>query len=289
MRVLIAGAGGQVGQALVATAPDDVEVCALLRQHLDIADPASIKAAIARFAPTHVINAAAYTAVDHAEVDEEEVFRINARGVVHLARACAARGVRLVHYSTDFVFDGRQSQPYSIDAQPAPLNVYGRSKLAGEEAAVTDSENLVLRTAWVYAAGGQNFVRTMLALLRDRGEVRVVADQVGTPTHALSLARATWALIGQGARGLHHFTDAGLGSWYDFAVAIQEEALELGLLERASRIIPIATREYPVRALRPSYSVLNKSQTWALLGEPARHWRVELRDMLHALKETLDG
>ena len=201
---------------------------------------------------------------------------------------------RLIQISTDFVFDGAASTPYLPDAATNPLGVYGRTKLEGETFARGAALSSVIRTAWVYAAEGSNFVHTMLRLMGSRDEVRVVADQIGTPTHAAGLARAIWALVTvEGSGGLRghkllHWTDAGVASWYDFAVAIQEEALALGLLERAVPVVSIATQDYPTPARRPAYSVLDKSATWAITG-PARHWRVELRECLAEIVELRRG
>src|SRR5690606_3672939 len=199
--------------------------------------------------------------------------------------ACAAQGPTLIHFSTDFVFDGSQGRPYSPGDEAAPLSAYGRSKLAGEAAALKLSSSLVIRTGWVYGNDGHNFARTILRLLSKKDELRIVCDQIGTPTHTRSLARAAWALAHKDASGRLHFTDAGAASLYDFAVAIQEEALRIGLIHREIPVIPITTAEYPTPATRPSYSVLDKSACWQLLRHPARHWRVELRDMLESEKE----
>lgn len=285
MRVLITGSGGQVGRALLANAPAGFEAIGLTRSGLDISDASSVRGAVRDHRPALVINAAAYTAVDRAETEEAEAFRVNAEAVATLAEECAAQAATLIHFSTDFVFDGSQGRPYTPDDQTAPLGAYGRSKLAGEAATLAHSRNLVIRTGWVYGNEGHNFVRTMLRLLSEKEELRVVCDQIGTPTHTRSLAHATWELAGCGTTGLVHFTDAGAASWYDFAVAIQEEALRIGLTRRAIPIIPIGTAEYPTSAKRPSYSVLDKSKCWALIGRPARHWRVELREMLESEKE----
>jgi dTDP-4-dehydrorhamnose reductase len=282
VKVLVTGSAGQLGQALAETVPPAAAIAAFSREQLDITDPSAVARAVEQAAPVAVINGAAYTAVDRAETEEAQAFAVNATGVAVLSEACIACGVPLVHLSTDFVFDGTGSRPYRPGDATAPQSTYGRSKLAGEAAALADPRNLVVRTAWVYGHHGANFASTMLRLMAERDQLGVVADQVGTPTHARSLARALWALIGQGAAGLHHFTDAGVASWYDFAVAIQEEALTLGLLERAIPIRPIATSDYPTPARRPAYSVLDKDECWAMIGGPARHWRVELRDMLAA-------
>ncbi len=284
MKVLIAGADGQLGRALQAAAPPTAEIVAANRVQLDIGDRAGVARAVVEAAPDILFNAAAYTAVDKAEEDEAAARAINAVAVGHLAEAAAASGARLVHVSTDFVFDGLAGIPYAPDAPTAPLGAYGRTKLAGEAAAGPDA--LIVRTAWVYAPTGHNFVRTMLRLMAERPEVRVVADQIGSPTYAPGLAGALWALAGQGATGIFHYTDAGVASWYDFAVVIQEEALAIGLLDRAVPVIPIATADFPAPARRPHFSVLDKSRTWAALGGPAPHWRVNLRTMLGEIKKN---
>lgn len=288
MKALITGASGQLGRALLATAGSDVEAVGFGRAELDITDPASLRHGIEQFAPDVVINAAAYTAVDRAESEEARAFRVNAEAVAALAQICAERETRLIHLSTDFVFDGTRSRPYRPNDPTAPQSVYGESKLAGETAALSHPRNLVLRTAWLHGNHGQNFVKTMLRLMREKETLGVVADQIGTPTHARSLAQAIWSLVGHEAHGVLHFTDAGTASWYDFAVAIQEESVRIGLLEREIPILPIATADYPTPATRPAYSVLDKSDCWALIGHPARHWRAELRDML-AIEKELRG
>ena len=286
MRVLVAGAGGQLGRALQATAPAGVTVIAPPEAEFDITDTAAIAAAIAAARPDVLINAAAYTAVDKAEADADTAQRINAVAVGHLAQAAHNAGIGFAHVSTDFVFDGTAHSPYRPDAPPTPVSVYGRTKRDGEWAAAeSHPAPLIVRTAWVYAAAGGNFVHTMLRLMADRPEIRVVADQIGTPTHADSLANAIWALVAAGASGIHHWTDAGVASWYDFAVAIHEEALALGLLHRAVPIIPIRTADYPTPAQRPAYGVLDKTDTWVITG-PARHWRAELRDCLATIKQA---
>lgn len=282
MKLLIAGAGGQLGRALQAQVPAGASVIAPPEAEFDITNPAQVAAVVAASGATHLVNAAAYTAVDKAESDLETARRINVDAVAILADAARAAGLKFVHVSTDFVFDGRSSTPYAPDAPTNPLGAYGVTKRDGELAAGADA--LIVRTAWVYAAVGNNFVHTMLRLMRDRDELRVVADQIGTPTHAASLAGAIWTLAAYGATGTYHWTDAGAASWYDFAVAIQEEALARGLLTRAIPVIPIATRDYPTPAARPNYSVLDKTTTYAITG-PARHWRDELRGCLTSMQD----
>ena len=278
MRALVTGAAGQVGRALLASAPDGVETIGLGRAELDIADEDGVARTIERIAPAWIINTAAYTAVDAAQSDSDAAYAVNRDGVANLAAAARWAGARLAHISTDFVFDGRASLPYPPDAHPAPINVYGASKLAGEEAA--GPEALIVRTAWVYAAQGHNFVHTMLRLMRERGEVRVVADQTGTPTWATGLAETIWAMALQDRSGIWHHTDNGTASWYDFATAIAEEARALGLLDAMPQVIPIRTVDYPTPAARPVYSVLDCTATTQALGRPAPHWRTNLRRML---------
>lgn len=286
MKVLVTGAGGQLGHALTSNAPDDVTVSALKRGDVDIADAAAVRELMAAVTPDLVINAAAYTAVDRAETESAEAFAANAQGPQNLAEACVASGARLLHVSTDFVFDGQASRPYAVDAAPAPLGVYGESKLAGEQAVqASGADALILRTGWVYGAHGHNFVKTMLRLHEEREELRVVADQVGTPTRSESLAAALWAAAARPAlSGLYHWSDAGVCSWYDFAVAIGEEGSALGLISAAAHVVPVATEDYPTPARRPSYSVLDKSRSWMDFGRQSRHWRSELRDTLRQIK-----
>ena len=281
MTVLIAGAGGQLGRALQATVPPGRRVVAPPEADFDITDAAAVARVVAASGATHLVNAAAYTAVDKAEGDLDLARRINVDAVATLAAAARAAGMAFVHVSTDFVFDGTASRPYAPAAATNPLGVYGLTKRDGEIAAGPDA--LVVRTAWVYAAQGNNFVRTMLRVMAERPEVRVVADQIGTPTLVDGLARTLWTLADGGHTGLFHWTDAGVASWYDFAVAIQEEALIVGLLARPVPVIPIRTADYPTPALRPAYSVLDKTETWAITG-PARHWRDELRACLASMK-----
>lgn len=288
-RVLVTGAAGQLGRALGGTAPAGWTVCGYDADELDITDAAAVRERVEAVRPAIVVNAAAWTAVDRAEAEPEAAYAVNARGAANVARAAAAAGARVVHVSTDFVFDGSIGRPLTPDDPVNPLGVYGRTKLEGEREvlAATDGAAVVVRTAWLYAAEGTNFVRTMLRLMAERAEVRVVADQIGTPTWARSLAGAIWTVAARPTvRGVHHWTDAGVASWYDFAVAIQEEALAAGLLARAVPVRPIASTEFPTPARRPAFSVLDKRATWEALGVEAEHWRVNLR---HMLKELAGG
>ncbi|HEY5288667.1 MAG TPA: dTDP-4-dehydrorhamnose reductase [Caulobacteraceae bacterium] len=284
MKVLVTGAGGQLAGAFLAAAPSGWTVIGLGRADLDIGDKDAVAAAVRAHTPDLVVNAAAYTAVDRAESEPDLAFRINRDGAGHLARAAECAGARLVHVSTDFVFDGRASRPYRPDDPTGPLSVYGASKLAGERAVIAAAPDaLIVRTAWVYGPAGSNFLSTMLRLMTSQTELSVVADQVGTPTSTRTLAGALWELIAADARGLFHYTDAGVASWYDFAVAIVEEALAAGVLQSAPLVKPISTADYPTAAQRPAFSVLDKTATFTLLGRPAPHWRAALRAVLAEL------
>ncbi len=263
----------------------------MTRAQLDIADAAMVAHCLTKEAPHLVINAAAYTAVDKAESEPAAAHRGNAEGPGTLAQACAQQGIRFIHISTDFVFDGTSSQPYRPDAATAPLGEYGRSKRAGELTVQrAQPEALILRTGWVYSRFGGNFVKTMLRLMGERDELSVVTDQVGTPTWAHGLAAAVWAAAARPQlSGIYHWSDAGVCSWYDFAVAIHEEALLLGLLSRPIKIRPIPAAQYPTPAQRPAYSVLDKSNSWRDFALEGVHWRQQLRAMLADFKEQADG
>jgi dTDP-4-dehydrorhamnose reductase len=286
MRVLITGAGGQLGQALVTTAPGDVAVTALDRAALDITAPEAVRATVARYSPDLIINAAAFTQVDRAETDFDQAYAVNAEGPMYLAEVASDTGTRLIHISTDYVFNGKSSRPYRPNDPTAPLSVYGASKLEGEKRMLSlyPERALVLRSGWIYYRRGHNFVNTMLKLMRGCDEIRVVTDQIGTPTWAKTLARVIWfAAERRNLHGLYHWTDDGITNWYDFAVAIQEDALALNLLQAAVPIRPIRTEDYPTPARRPAYAVLDTTSTVADFGLMPTDWRVALRQMLAEL------
>jgi dTDP-4-dehydrorhamnose reductase len=286
VKVLVLGGGGQVARALVAPAPARHQVAVRTHAELDIGDAAAVARALADTGAEWVINAAAYTAVDLAEDQPAQAIAVNDTAVGVLAAATATGGCRLLHLSTDFVFDGRSNRAYLPTDQTNPLSVYGVSKLGGERHVLTgEGSGIVLRTAWVYAAAGRNFVLTMLRLMREKEQLSVVCDQIGTPTWAAGIAAAIWGLIEAGVPGgVYHWTDLGVASWYDFAVAIQDEALARGLLGRAVPITPILSAAYPTRARRPAFSVLDTGSTRALINVPARHWRHNLRTMLDDIR-----
>ncbi|MEB3266900.1 MAG: dTDP-4-dehydrorhamnose reductase [Leptolyngbya sp.] len=291
-QVLILGAQGQLGQALIHQLEPMMPTVALGRAALDLTQGDRILPLVSQYQPTVIVNAAAYTAVDRAETEADLAHQVNATAPGLLAEAAAAVGARLIHISTDYVFDGHRSRPWPEDAPTAPLSVYGRSKLAGEVAVRSHlpDHHLILRTAWVYGAQGPgNFVKTMVRLARERPELRVVADQIGTPTWTGDLAAAIARLIQLDAAvppGTYHYTNSGVASWYDFAVAIVEESRALGAPFQVERVVPIPSEAYPTPVERPAYSVLDCRKLTALLGAPAPHWRQSLRTMLqHYLKE----
>ncbi|WP_299194662.1 dTDP-4-dehydrorhamnose reductase [uncultured Erythrobacter sp.] len=278
MKVLITGAKGQLGGALQRTAPGDAVISAIDIDDVDLTESAILSARIEADAPDLILNAAAYTAVDKAEEDEDLARAINSQAVAVMAKAMERSGGKLVHVSTDFVFDGSSAKAYAPDAKRAPLSAYGRTKAEGEDH--LRETDLLVRTAWVYEAGGANFVRTMIRLMNERDELSIVSDQIGSPTWATGLARTIWGLVDKGAQGTFHHSDAGVASWYDFAVAIAEEAHALGLIQSPPKIRPITSAEYPTPARRPSFSLLDCSATRRLIGDAPVHWRENLRTML---------
>jgi len=285
-KVLVTGVSGQVGGSLVSAVPQGITLLSSAHQDLDITDGDAVHAYVQRQKPAVIINCAAYTAVDRAESEPELARRVNVDGPRNFAIAARDAGARLIHVSTDFVFDGTASSPYRPDARTNPLSVYGKTKLAGEQAVLEalPAKSVIVRTAWVYAAAGNNFVRTMLRIMKANGSVRVVADQVGTPTAARGLAETLWQLVAKPEiQGIHHWTDAGVASWYDFAVAIAEEGAQLGLLPDNVVVTPIATADYPTPARRPPYSVLDKTSLTSS-GFTLVHWRKRLRTVLGELK-----
>jgi dTDP-4-dehydrorhamnose reductase len=286
MKAVVTGADGQLARAWSAAAPPGWSVTGLSRAELDIGDKGAVERVIGALAPDLILNAAAHTSVDRAESEPDLAFAVNRDGAGHVAATATRLGARLIQLSTDFVFDGRSGRPYRPDDAPGPLNVYGASKLAGERAvAEAAPAALIVRTSWVYGPSGANFLATMLRAMSSRPEIGVVADQIGTPTSTLTLARALWGLAAERGRGVMHFTNAGVASWYDFAQAIAEEARATGLIDREAAVKPIATADYPTAARRPAMSVLDCHAAYGLLGAPADHWRVALRRVLGRMKQ----
>lgn len=285
--ILLIGSNGQVGKELQLTL--EYELQALARPEADLNRPEDLCRLIEEDKPEILINAAAYTAVDKAETEPELANAINATAVEAIATTAAKIGAYLIHLSTDYVFDGNASRPYLETDATNPLSTYGQSKLAGEQVIPKICDRyLILRTAWVYGSFGKsNFVLTMLRLGKEREEVRVVSDQIGSPTWTKDIALTIEKLIPQKSlvNGIYHYTSSGVASWYDFAVAIFEEARQLDYPLKVQRVVPIATSEYPTAANRPSYSVLETSKISALLQLHPPHWRQSLRKMLREYRD----
>jgi dTDP-4-dehydrorhamnose reductase len=277
MRVLITGAAGMLGQAVTHVFTEEqYDVLPFAKSALDITNAAAVREALRTSTPNVVINCAAYTRVDDAEKEKEQAYRINGIAATQLARSCKEAGARYLYPSTDYVFDGKALEPYTPDSKPMPLNVYGRSKLAGEQGAREAGDYLVVRTSWLYGAGSRNFVRTIADRVREGKPLRVVADQRGAPTWAYDLARVFAGLLEHGApRGTYHATNSGSTTWYDLAVEI---ARRLGA---DVAIQPCTTAEYGALAPRPAFSVLNCSRTEQFIG-PIRDWQSALQVALQS-------
>jgi len=292
MRVIVTGSYGQLGQELLNTAPDNWDISALPHSNLDICDIDSINKCFAEIKPKLVINAAAYTAVDKAEDESMLAFRVNSQGPENLAKASVEYNTRLIHISTDFVFDGDSNHPYKTGDDVNPMSVYGSSKLEGEQKLMANcpDNGIIIRTSWLYSKQAPNFVKTMLNLMQNNKNIKVVSDQIGCPTWSKSLAEIIWKFAERpDTTGIYHWSDAGTASWYDFAHAIYEEALILNLLIDSVEIIPITTKDYPTAAKRPAYSVLDTSETCNIMGIKPEHWRTSLRSMLLELKDPLNA
>ena len=284
-RVLITGANGQLGHEMrnVLNGDDRFEAIFTDVAELDICDAEAVNRAVADNRVDYIVNCAAYTQVDKAEDNVELCRKINATAVENLARAAAACGARMIHVSTDYVFNGRGYRPYTEEMTPDPQSVYGSTKLEGEQALMRlCPQSAIIRTAWLYSPYGNNFVKTMMRLGTERDELSVVADQIGTPTCAADLARAILAVLTAETfvPGIYHFSDEGACSWYDFTVAIHRLA---GI---TCRVKPIRSDEYPSRAHRPFYSVLDKSKIKQTYGITIPHWYESLSHCIEILQET---
>ena len=301
MKVLLTGAAGQLGQALIGATPEGIELLPSSRSGgdgllaLDLADAMACRNAVEEHRPDWVLNAGAYTAVDKAEAEPELAHAVNGDAPRAFADAIQEHGGRLLQLSTDFVFNGQQGSPYRVDQTRDPLGVYGASKASGEEAVEKllsgTHQGVVLRTSWVMGPVGKNFALTMLRLHREREQLGVVADQVGCPTSTLTLATACWTVITTSCKGVElppvmHWCDGGAASWYDVSVAVGELAMELGLLEKAAKINPISTADYPTPASRPGYSLLDCQGSRRVLQLEAQPWRAALKDVLQAITTT---
>lgn len=292
MRVLITGAQGQVGHELMRLAPQGCEIVGMGSAELDISDAARVALVVAELQPHLIINAAAYTAVDKAESELERAWAVNRDGVAHLAIAAERLGIPLLHISTDYVFTGDAREPYRECDPTGPTGVYGASKLGGElELAAKCSRHMILRTSWVFAAQGNNFVKTMLRLGRERDELGVVADQQGCPTSAASIAHALWTLAiqyrDQGSLhwGTYHFSGIPACTWHEFALEIFRQGHKQGLITKMPQVRSIDSAEYPTPAKRPAWSVMDCSKLQVTQGIAQSDWRQDLADVLVELAE----
>ena len=285
MKILLLGKNGQVGWELQRSLQPLGTVIALDRAGEaglvgDLSDLAGLRRTICDLRPDVVVNAGAYTAVDKAESEQALARRINAEAPAVIARCLAKHGGWLVHYSTDYVFDGESETPYKEDDATGPINTYGRSKLLGEQLCMKeDADAIIIRTAWVYSSFGHNFVKTMMRLMHERNELNVVADQIGSPTYAADLAKAILDIISSGKweSGIYHYSNEGKISWYEFALAIQE------ITGSKAIVHPIETSQYPTPTKRPHFSLLNKSKIKTVYGVAVPDWKQSLTDCITLL------
>jgi len=291
VRALVTGAGGQLGVELLRTAPPSIDAVGVSRTECDISDPLAVNDALERHRPDVVINAAAFTKVDAAEDQPHLAHLVNGEGPRTVAAAAERLGARVIHISTDYIFDGRQAEPYRPDSPPNPLSVYGSSKLEGERAVLAASpRSLIVRTGWLYASHGKNFVRTILAALQASRPLRIVNDQTGVPTSARDLAEALWMCAERpGITGVQHWVNDGRATWYDFASCMQKLAKVRGLLRTDAAIAAVPSSEYPTAARRPAFSVLDASDLWRALGKSANHWEIALSGVLAEIAQTKPG
>jgi len=281
--IWLVGSRGMLGSEVSATLAREGASWQGTDRDVDITDPEALSAFASGRKLDWIVNCAAYTAVDKAEDEPDAARSLNADAPGLLGRLARDAGARIIHISTDYVFDGKARRPYDEEASPAPLGVYGRTKLEGEQALrAACPRHFLIRTAWLYGKNGGNFVRTMLRVMKDQEQVRVVADQRGTPTFAVDLAGAISAVIrsGRDDYGVFHYTNEGETTWYDFAIAIRNEARACGVLDHDCRIEPIATDQYPTKARRPAYSVLSRDKIKRVFGLDIPPWRDGLRRYL---------
>ncbi len=279
MKILITGSQGQLGTELAAALrnTDKAEVVCADVDSLDITDQTAVETYLRAGAFTHIVNCAAFTAVDRAEELKAECASVNIAGVENLARLADELDLRIIHISTDYIFDGTACRPYSETDKPNPLNVYGTTKRKGETALLgLAPTSVIVRTGWLYSPFGHNFVKTILSRGREGHRLEVVCDQIGTPTYAADLAQAIVAILTAPTwtPGIYNYSNEGVASWYDFAVAVLESA---GMEQEAAKIVPVLTSDYPAPANRPAYAVLDKSRIKATFGIKVPHWQASLR------------
>ena len=281
-KLVVIGKSGQLAWEIARLVP---EAMCLGRDDIDITSGEDIAAKLGLINPDAVINASAYSAVDKAESDEENAYLLNQTAVANLAKYCKSNNVFFVHVSTDYVFNGEKGSPYTVDDAIEPQGMYGKTKAAGEAevTSVLPAASAILRTSWVYSSHGNNFVKTMLRLMAEKPQLGVIDDQIGSPTWAKGLARACVEAASHRTAGVYHWSDEGVCSWYDFAIAIQQLGLEKGLLQQAVPVKPIPSSAYPTPAKRPHYSVLDKTLTRETFTSPLNHWREQLSAMMDEL------
>ena len=284
IKILVTGAGGQLGSEIRNLAPQfpSLDFTFTDRTQLAIEELESLESYFSNHQFTHCINCAAYTAVDKAEEESAQAFLINSAGVKNLALACHSRGITLIHISTDYVFDGKADTPYKEVDETDPVNLYGASKLEGEQQALQHNQNtIIIRTSWLYSVHGKNFVKTMIRLMKERERIGVVADQVGSPTHARDLAAAILKIITDREHptpGIYHYCNQGVISWYQFAVSIKE------IIDSKCVVDAIQTQEYPTPAKRPTYSAFDTTKIQADFGIVIPDWETSLRDCIALMK-----
>lgn len=284
-KVLLLGAQGQLGRCLALTASTDAQLVLLDRALLDVTDPARVQAVISQHAPEFVVNCTAFTNVDGAEENEAIAYAVNRDGINNISIAARAVGAKVIHVSTDFVFDGSANRPYRPDSTCNPLGVYGKSKWAGEQALLDGYPEgaALIRTSWLYSEFGGNFVKTMLKLHESKENFQVVNDQFGSPTYALGLAELIWQVIQARifAPGVYHWCDKGITNWFEFAKEIGRQGEEVGLISRQAEVQPISARDYGAVAPRPQYSALDCELTLSTFtAQEQRRWQDQLRAML---------
>lgn len=292
MRILISGINGQLGQALLKKRRDDFEVLGLSKDKFNLENFKDCNKLILNYKPDWIINCAAYTAVDKAETDKNKAYLVNSYAVENIVKSLSEYGGRLLQISTDFVFDGKNSKPYLPSDKCNPVNVYGASKLEGEELINKYPNILVLRTSWLYGPEGHNFCLTMLKLHKkfseNKSTIKVISDQIGCPTSTDDLANICWKLVekynsGGFSNQIYHWCNSGVATWYDFAIAIGELGSEYGLIKKPANIVPISTNEYKTDAKRPSFSLMDCKKTKEFLDVNQNYWRDSLRKVISSM------
>ena len=294
MKVLITGSQGQLGKELLKNIPHDIEVISADRKTFNLLDLKNCREFIFENKPDWIINTAAYTAVDLAEEEEEKAILINGEAPTIIANALKKTGGKLLQISTDFVFDGKSSSPYKVDDEPNPINIYGKSKLLGENGIKNilqdNNQYIILRTSWVMGSEGNNFTKTMLRLLKIKEKIQVVYDQIGCMTSSKYLSNICWLIIQKDItkniknQKIFHWTDAGVSSWFDIATEIGDLSFKLNLLKNPAKVFPISSDNFPTRAKRPNFSLLDCSITKEILNIENKYWRYSLLEILQELK-----